>query len=199
MPEMRNLYGEKVTERDDHMRRFLAAIALVGILVSSAYCAAAPAKILVVYYSRTGNTERVAKDIAARLNADSEKIIDKKNRSGLSGMFSAGKDAAGKKSADIGPIEKDPANYDLVIVGTPVWAGSMTPAVRSYLQQTKGKFKKAAFFITSGGTGPDKVVPGMEELAGVKAAASAGFTGKELKNEKTYNEKLTAFTAALAQ
>lgn len=37
-------------------------------------------KALVVYYSRTGNTEKVGKALAKGLGADTEEIIDKKNR-----------------------------------------------------------------------------------------------------------------------
>lgn len=37
-------------------------------------------KVLVVYYSRTGNTERAVLELAEQLNADIEKIIDCKNR-----------------------------------------------------------------------------------------------------------------------
>ena len=40
-------------------------------------------KILIAYYSKTGNTERVAKDLASQLGADLEKVIDRKNRKGI--------------------------------------------------------------------------------------------------------------------
>jgi flavodoxin len=105
-------------------------------------------KTLVVFYSRTGNTKRAAKDIAENIKSDVDEIIDKKSRKGIFGWLGGGRDAFKKKLTDI-RYKKDPAEYDLVIIGTPVWAGTMAPAVRTYL--IKQKIKKVAFFCTYGG------------------------------------------------
>jgi len=153
-----------------------------------------PKKILIAYYSRTGNTERVAKDLAARLGADIEKIVDKKDRRGLFGYIFAGRDAMKKKLTEINDIEKDPVNYDLVIIGTPVWAWDATPAIRAYIAQTRGRIKNAAYFITSGSTKPEKIISYLEEITQKKAVASAGFNAAELKNDKVYEEKINAFS-----
>ena len=37
-------------------------------------------KILVVYYSKTGNTKKIGEELAKKLNADVEEVIDLKNR-----------------------------------------------------------------------------------------------------------------------
>ena len=89
--------------------------------------------ILVFYCSRTGNTERVAKDLVARLHADVERIDDKADRDGIAGYLSALYDSLRKVAADIAKPQKDPANYSLTVVGTPIWAWNMTPAARAYL------------------------------------------------------------------
>lgn len=154
-------------------------------------------KILVVYYSKSGNTERVAKDIAIRLNADIEKIIDKKNRAGLIGFIAGGRDAMKKKTTEIGLIEKNPAAYDLVIIGTPVWAGDMAPAARTYLVQNKDKIRNFACFETSGGTAAEKIAVSIEEAVGKKCLASMGLTVQELKNDKICQEKKAAFANAI--
>jgi flavodoxin len=150
-------------------------------------------KILVAYYSKSGNTERVAKNIAQRLNADMEKIIDKKNRGGLIGFITGGRDAMKKKTTEIGATDLDPAVYDLIIMGTPVWAGDMVPAVRSYLAQNKEKIKNLAFFETSGSTASEKIAVSFEEAFGKKCLALAGLTAQELKDEKVCQEKIAAF------
>ena len=46
-------------------------------------------KVLVVYYSRTGNTRFVAETIAQSLEADIEEIKDRKNRMGIFGFLRA--------------------------------------------------------------------------------------------------------------
>ena len=104
-------------------------------------------KTLVAYYSRTGSTKKVALEIAKNLNADTDEIIDLKDRSGIKGWFVSGFDAFRSQSTEI-KTKKDSSEYDLVIIGTPIWAGRETPAVRTYM--LKNKFKKVAFFCTAG-------------------------------------------------
>jgi len=103
-------------------------------------------KTLVVFYSRDGHTREAARQVAEALNAEVDEIIDKKNRKGILGFLIAGYDATMGKITDI-TFEKNPAEYDAVIIGTPVWNGRVTPAIRTYLLQNR-KIKKAAFFVT---------------------------------------------------
>ncbi|KKQ30010.1 MAG: Flavodoxin, FldA [Candidatus Shapirobacteria bacterium GW2011_GWF2_37_20] len=80
-------------------------------------------KTLVVFYSRTGNTRRMGELIAQKLHADIDEIIDQKSRSGIIGWILSGRDAMKEYLTKI-TFTKNPADYDLVIVGTPIWAGS---------------------------------------------------------------------------
>ncbi len=154
-------------------------------------------KILIVYYSRTGNTKRVALDLASKLNADIEEIVDKKSRKGFFGYLFGGRDAARKFRTEIAAPANDPAHYDITIVGTPVWAWGMTPAVRTYIERFKDRFGTVAYFVTSGGTNAQKTVTGMERLSGKTAIAYAGFVQKELKDGALYEAKLTGFADEL--
>jgi flavodoxin len=154
-------------------------------------------RILVAYYSLSGNTERVALELAARLGADCERITDLANRRGLFGHIGATLDSIRERPARLAGTLKNPRDYALCVVGTPIWAGKITPAARAYLQLHRGKFNEAAFFITSGSTDVEKVAPAMELLAGCKAAAVAGFDHEVLKSEAAYQQKIAAFDAAL--
>ena len=123
-------------------------------------------KTLVVFYSRSGTTKRVAQEVAKALNADIDELIDKKSRKGILGFLRAGYDATRGKTTEI-EFEKDPYDYDLVIVGTPIWNGRVTPAIRTYLLWNREKIKNAAFFSTCVGR-PGKCLEQMEELWGKK-------------------------------
>jgi len=94
-------------------------------------------KSLVVYYSRTCTTKKVAQEITKALKSDIEEVIDIKNRKGHLGYLISGRDASMKRLTLIKPMQKDASKYDLVIIGTPVWAWDVTPAIRTYLVQTK--------------------------------------------------------------
>ncbi len=154
-------------------------------------------KVLIVYYSLFGHTERVAKDLAVQLRADVQQIQDMQQRTGWLSIIKAGLDAWRKVPTIISDSEYDPADYELTVIGTPVWAWHMTPAIRTYLQQKSHRFNKVAFFVTSGNTDIIKIAPSMEDLAIHKAIALAGFNEPELKNELIYDKKITAFVSTV--
>lgn len=108
-------------------------------------------KSLVVFYSRTGNTRWVAQTIASQVGADIEEVIDLKKRSGVLGWLSGGRDARSGKETKIAPTQKSPTDYDLIIVGTPIWAGRPTPAITTYLKRNNLAGKKVAVFFVQGG------------------------------------------------
>ena len=78
-------------------------------------------KILVVYYSRTGMTKKLALSISDMLGADCEEIIDTKKRAWVVWYIMAGRDAALKKQTTIQNITKNPSEYDIVCI----WTGHM--------------------------------------------------------------------------
>ncbi|TAL32727.1 MAG: hypothetical protein EPN93_15590 [Spirochaetes bacterium] len=198
------------------MKRIFQIISIVSLLVFTAACSSAnktaerPApninlqkvetgkQILVVYYSKTGNTERVARDIAGSLGADIEKLLDKKERTGCLNYLIAGKDSMRENATEIEPENFDASKFDIVIMGSPVWSWNMTPAIRTYIENNKGKFKQVAFFVTSGNTDMKEVLPYLETISGKKAVASTGFNSKELKDDALYAQKITKFLESFA-
>jgi flavodoxin len=110
-------------------------------------------KTLVVYYTRTGNTKFVAETVAAELGADTEEVIDMKKRQGTLGWLSAGRDAMSQKETEIAQTKRTPTDYDLVIIGQPIWAGNPTPAIRTYLNKNDLSGKKVALFFSDAGLG----------------------------------------------
>ena len=119
---------------------------------------------LVVYYSRTGNAKFVAEKIAAELKADTEEVIDLKNRRGWFGFIRGGYDATRNKETKIEKTQKLPKDYDLIVVGTPVWNSRVTPAIRTYLKGQDFSGKKVSIFSTNEGRGTDKTFSMMKSL-----------------------------------
>jgi len=105
-------------------------------------------KTLVIYYTRTGNAKFMAETIAAELRADMEEVIDLKNRQGKLAFLPAGRDAMRGKETEIAQTKRTPNDYDLIIIGQPVWAGSPTPAIRTYLNKNALSGKKVALFFS---------------------------------------------------
>lgn len=153
-------------------------------------------KSLVVFYSRTGNTKRAAEAIAKELNADIEEIFDTKNRNGVLGYLSAGRDASLERHARIKRPKKDPARYDLIVIGTPIWAGNMSPPIREYAFQEAGRFKHVAFFCTMGDSGSESTFFKMHALCGKKPLALLALKTGETKGHEMHH-KIQKFSREL--
>lgn len=141
-------------------------------------------KTLVVYYSRTGTTKRVAESISKILQCDIEEIVDAKDRKGMLGYILSGRDAIHKKLAEIKPVRTDLEQYENIIMGTPIWASTISSPIRTFIYQYKNYFKNVAFFSTQAGEVNESIFKEMEELSGKKPIAQLGLRTKEVVKDK---------------
>jgi flavodoxin len=153
-------------------------------------------KALVVYYTRTGTTAKAAQMIAAALDADKEEIKEPGDRGGPLGWLRSGKEASQRKPAQVKPLQADPAAYDLVVVGTPVWAGTVSSPVRGFIEQYREKLPGVAFFCTMGGDDPVKTFPEMEEACS-RSPASTLALQKHTVDGGQAQAKVAEFAEAL--
>jgi flavodoxin len=137
-------------------------------------------KTLVVYYSRSGNTRRVAEMIAQRMGADVQELVDRRTRKGLMGWLRSGRDAIKGESAELEPLSFQPREYDLIVLGTPVWASHPAPATRTFLTSQDLSGKKVALFCTMNAQGGEKTCAVMKELlAGAELAGTLAVAMKK--------------------
>ncbi len=147
---------------------------------------------LVVYYSRTGNNRTLAEAIAKGLSADADEIVDKKNRKGRLNWLRAGSDSRGGKLTEI-EYQKNPQDYDTIIIGAPIWAFNPIPPIRTYLQEVDLKGKRVAFFICSQTEAYNEMFPQLIEMTpDSEHIANFGIQDKRFKNED-YSAELEAF------
>jgi flavodoxin len=110
-------------------------------------------KTLVIYYSMEGNTEEIARSIARELGADLERIEpkDRIKAEKFMSYYWTGDDKAPEKIVEIEPMTRDVEDYDLIIIGTPVWAWAPAPPIHTMLTKTEISGKRIALFSTSEG------------------------------------------------
>lgn len=110
-------------------------------------------KELVLYYSLEGNTRLIADTISKTAGADLLELKPKKPiPSGFLKFVVGGKQVVFKDNPPIEPVKINPNDYDLIYIGTPVWAGSFAPALRTFLKDTVIKNKKIALFCCYSGS-----------------------------------------------
>ncbi len=157
-------------------------------------------RTLVVYYSQGSATRRVAEDLALIFGADLERITEKRQRSaGFFGFMSSGYQATFGIASAIEAPARDPADYGLVLVLSPVWSWSLSPPVRAYLRLMKGRLAAAGFVSVSGDTKPDKIAAAMAKESGSAASSMVGFSEKDFlpENRAAYVSKIAVFIDGL--
>ena len=121
-------------------------------------------KILVAYFSASGTTAGVAKNLAEAAGADLYEIrpavpytradlnwMDKQSRSSVEMNDKASRPALADKDADI-------SAYDTILLGFPVWWYVAPTIINSFLESYDFTGKRIVLFATSGGSGFGKTV-----------------------------------------
>lgn len=158
---------------------------------------------LVVYYSRTGITQEVAQRIAAGCACESERIVDTRARRGVIGYLQCGYEALAHATPPIAPATRDPGDYALVILGSPVWAGRLASPMRSYLHAHAGRLHAVAAFCTMGGSGGEAVLDEIAALCGKPLVACMALADGDIRSGHDHERigqfiRTTAAAAAAA-
>jgi len=148
-------------------------------------------KTLVVYYSRTGKTRFVAEKVASELKAEIEEVVDLKNRRGRFGFLRAGYDSTRGNETEIGKTQKSPSDFELIVVGTPVWNSRPASAISTYLKKSDFGGKNVAVFCTNEGIGKEKVVERTKALISNGDIVGELVVSKVFENRKDNERKIS--------
>ncbi len=174
------------------MKRILLIIAALSILAFTA-CGqkhnkeGKQMKTLVTYFSATGTTEAVAKQLASMANADIQPITPEK------AYTDADLDWTDKNSRstiehrdDLRPAIKKADNvtsYDIIYVGFPIWWYSNPEIIDTFFETYDLSGKTVILFATSGGSTIDKAVQDLKS-----ANPKVNIKGGKLLNNPTRSQ-----------
>lgn len=131
-------------------------------------------KTLVVYYSSSGNTERVAKDIAEAAGADLFDIVPTEvytsedlNWTNSDSRVSREHDDESLRDVPLTTTEvPDWDSYDTVFIGYPIWWGIAAWPVDTFVKNNDFTGKTAIPFATSSSSGMGQSGTLLSEMAG---------------------------------
>ena len=153
-------------------------------------------KTLVVFYSRSGTTWRIAEALSKALECDLEEIVEPRPRTGFLGYIRSLLEASRKRPSNISPKKHEVSSYNLVVIGTPVWAWSPSSPVRAYLMATADRLPEVAFFCTLGGSGSESAFAQMTAISGKKPRATCAIVQRDVLSGN-YSQPLSIFEKAL--
>lgn len=144
-------------------------------------------KILITYYSHSGNTKYLAEMIQNEIGGDIAEIIPVTSYS--NNYNEVVEIAKVEKSQnfmpELKPLNKNLSEYDTIFVGTPVWWYTMSSPIRTFLVKNNFEGKTIVPFCTHGGGGASSTYTDMKTYA-PNAEIKTGFT----VYERDVNEKL---------
>lgn len=131
-------------------------------------------KTAVVFYSYSGNTNRIAHMMIDFLKSKDEEAIPIRIRplKEETNFIMQCRDAFLAKKPELYQTLLDLKDYDRIIIGSPVWAFKPAPSINTYLDKCSSLAgKRAVCFVTYGsGAGKDKTLASMKKTVESKGA-----------------------------
>jgi menaquinone-dependent protoporphyrinogen IX oxidase len=131
-------------------------------------------RIALIYYSRTGTTKEVSKYVEARLkehklNVDTYelRLVREYSRPLHLNLRLITDVLLSRSVSYVGDEGFNPEAYDLVVIGTPIWVGSITPPIRSFIRRYRGMIKAPIICFTTSLMGRDYSRKFKNELEGL--------------------------------
>lgn len=153
-------------------------------------------RILIVHYSRTGVTRRVAELLAARLGASTMAIEEPRSRAGAWGYLRSAWEAIRGREAAIVQPSQDLQAYDVVLLGTPVWAGHASSPALTFARRYGDRIDRVALFRTQGGTADNAALAELQQALHHTPLATLTVTEREVE-ANAVDYKLATFVSAL--
>ena len=156
-------------------------------------------KTAIVYYSMHGNVRYVAEKVAKELGADliELKPVKAYPDKGAMQFIRGGSAVTFKKKPDLEPYSFIASDYDLVIIGTPVWASNFTPPLRTFFEDNDLTGKKIAVIATSAGGNSTKCLQAVKEATKTDSfAAALSLTDPKDKPSEDSEKKIGEFIEA---
>lgn len=139
-------------------------------------------KKVVLYFTRTGNSKRIAEKIAEKLECDTVKITDNVSWKGVLGFIIGGYYTITEKVTKITLTPRTNINsMDVVVLVSPVWADNITPAAYAFLLGEKKSINNLYLVINNYGSKVEKAYVKIEARVG-SIENKYGIT-KKTKNE----------------
>ncbi len=156
-------------------------------------------KACVIFYSFSGITRGIAEGIRNASGCDLIEIRTKTPYSSFT-AYTTGVLRSRKMACDvIEPDEIDVSGYDLLIIGTPVWAWKPAPAINAAVKALRGCEGKTAVIFVTCCNQPGEALPLLSRALsdrGVSVAATISLGAKDTKRPDAGGELLRQIIAA---
>lgn len=145
-----------------------------------------------IYYSLDGNTRRLAQLIAQKAAAELIEVLpaDKQPSGRSIKHVWSSTTVTLPEEPTLAPIETDLTAFDLLYIGTPVWAGGIAPVMRSFLQGREFFRRNFALFASFSGRAGGVFQELRRYLAGGEVLGEIGFREPLEQDQSDVEERI---------
>ena len=161
---------------------------------------AARAENLIVYFSDSGNTERVANTIQSLVGGDMARIeaIIPYPKSDTDKTYVAKREQESGARPEYEPLGVNVSDYDVIFLGYPIWWGDMPMVVYTFLENNDFNGKIIAPFATYGRTGLGNSVNEIKRIAH-GATVTECFRMRGAETRQNHSDAIKAWLNKITQ
>jgi flavodoxin len=181
----------------------LVSLCISGLNLPAAAAEQTGGKTLILYYSLTGNTRAGCEVLQAELGADMIEIKDLRKRDGKWGFFKTAIASLLGNHTRIEPEKLNLTNYHNIILGSPIWTGRLSMAIRTLIDRNRFDWRKVIIYTTTNALEKEKYQEKSRNLVRKAGGDVVGYyqilAKEEVNGKKTdrTKEQIAADTRAL--
>jgi hypothetical protein len=138
--------------------------------------------ILVVCYSYTGVTRRLAQLLCSHHGWPLGEILDERPRAGAGGTWRCVLDSLLKRHPDIRYLGPDPEDFHAVVLMSPIWVYRLAGPMRSFIASRREALRRVAVISTMGSGGASNAVAEIADVLGRTPILTDAFTTREIED-----------------
>ncbi|MES2189158.1 MAG: flavodoxin [Pseudomonadota bacterium] len=153
-------------------------------------------KILVVVYSYTGTSRRLAQLLCSQMGWPMGEITETRSRAGVLGSLKCIVDSVFGLCPPVLYVGPEPRDFQTVVLIAPIWAYRLAAPMRSFVAERSDRLPRVAVVAVMGGKGGANAASEIGELLGRAPLLATSFTTREVEDGSCAS-RLEAFGATL--
>ena len=155
-------------------------------------------KILVVVYSHTGASRRLAELLASLQQWTLAEVRDVQPRAGSAGTWRCFLDSLLQRRPKIRYDGPNPRSFDAVVLVSPIWVGRLAGPMRSFVAEHRASLREVVVVSVMGERGAANAVAEVSRLIVRAPIFDAAFKTREIE-DGSFAARLQAFGKAIAE
>jgi hypothetical protein len=137
---------------------------------------------LVVAYSYTGNSRRLALLLCAQKGWPFGEVIEERPRAGGWGTLRCMLDSLLRARPTVRYEGPEPADFRTVVLVAPIWVGQLAGPMRAFVNAYRDRLQRVALMITMGGQGASNAVAEVARILGRDPVLAEAVTARAVED-----------------